>query len=265
MTTYDDVTVTANECGGVVGSGPFRNDSDIAQAARFLGLMQICQTAVISRTDTGNMTIFYGSSANGVTTADFTEYCGITISLVSIVSPSGGNICYCSGYSGPDCNGCFTGYTLKTVQGVKVCIINQALDNLCIEYSPFSCKRNLCTICPAGYAVKPVIVDIGVVHKCLVDPTQFVRDCNIYQYRSGGGFECYECDPSNPNLGRYPFTTMGILAFRCLHKANEFTNFCKTYSNISSIYECIACQTGYQLTTITIAVGNPIRCLNIAT
>lgn len=148
--------------------------------------MQICQTAVISRSNVGNLTTYTGSSSNGVSTLNFADYCGITISLVAIVSASGGLICYCTGYCGGDCNGCFSGYTLKTVQGVKVCIINQALDGNCIQYSPFSCKRNLCTICPAGYAVKAAQTNIGVVHKCLLDPTQFIRDCTIYQAKGGG-------------------------------------------------------------------------------
>jgi hypothetical protein len=76
-------TVTGHTYGGVWGGadGYFTLDSDVAAAAVQSGLLQVGQTKAITITPLGQRTLFFGASANGVTSAAyFSSTCAMSLS-----------------------------------------------------------------------------------------------------------------------------------------------------------------------------------------
>jgi hypothetical protein len=76
-------TVTGHTYGGVWGGadGYFTLDSDVAAAAVQSGLLQVGQTKAITITPLGQRQLFFGASANGVTSAAyFSSTCAISLS-----------------------------------------------------------------------------------------------------------------------------------------------------------------------------------------
>src|SRR5581483_7998916 len=83
-----DVTVTGSTSGGVWGSGPYTDDSNVATAAVHAGLISPGQTATIHVTTLPGQSSYQGSTQNGVTTSSWGSWGGsISLSLAA----GGGN------------------------------------------------------------------------------------------------------------------------------------------------------------------------------
>lgn len=99
---YADLSVTATLTGGSVwGSNPYTEDSDFNVAAVHAGLLILGEQGVIRRTSAGLLNSFTGSTQNGITTSSYSsDKCGVTISLVSKITPEFPNGSFESGYTG---------------------------------------------------------------------------------------------------------------------------------------------------------------------
>lgn len=81
---YQSVSVTGKTNGAVWGSGPYTDDSDLGVAAVHAGLIEVGQTATIEFYDIAYYQSFPGSSANGITTANWNSgWCGFNIRLIT--------------------------------------------------------------------------------------------------------------------------------------------------------------------------------------
>ncbi|ARF11901.1 LCCL domain protein [Klosneuvirus KNV1] len=92
-TSYPDVSVTGSTTGSTVwGSGPYTNDSDLNKAAVHAGLITVGQKATIKKANAGYIPNYTGSTKNGITTSNYTGWCGVNLSVGSItpspVSPT---------------------------------------------------------------------------------------------------------------------------------------------------------------------------------
>lgn len=178
--SYPDLTVTVTGCeNGGWGSGPYTDDSNLASVARHAGLLGMCQSGVIRRTSVGMLTSYTGSLSNGITTWSYGSWCGMTISVVSILSGTS-SICFCATFSGAACSICSAGYTLIPDGGTK-CIPNANIDANCIQYNG-ACYT--CSLCATGY----FLALVNNAPHCLVDPTDRIRDCYAYSTLAGGGY-----------------------------------------------------------------------------
>lgn len=90
-------TVTGSLTGTTVwGSNPYTQDSDFAVAAVHAGLVAPGATATITKTFVGYLQNYSGTTANGVTTTNWTTgWCGVQISLAS--GGGGGSTCFAYG------------------------------------------------------------------------------------------------------------------------------------------------------------------------
>jgi hypothetical protein len=81
---YQSVAVTGKTSGAVWGSGPYTDDSDLGVAAVHAGLIEVGQTATLEIYDVLYYQSFSGSTANGITTANWNSgWCGFNIRLAT--------------------------------------------------------------------------------------------------------------------------------------------------------------------------------------
>lgn len=80
---YDTITVTGRMTGAVWGSNPYTDDSNFGVAAVHAGLIAVGETAEIEPYDVEYYSSYPGSTANGITTNDWSSgWCGYKIRLV---------------------------------------------------------------------------------------------------------------------------------------------------------------------------------------
>lgn len=74
------MTIIGSSSGSVWGSNPYTSDSDIATAAVHAGLVANGATATIRVVDMGTVSSFFGSTNNGVSTANYSApFCGVRL------------------------------------------------------------------------------------------------------------------------------------------------------------------------------------------
>ena len=74
------LTVTGSTTGSTVwGSNPYTDDSDMGCAALHAGVLTSGQTGQITLTVVGSLTSFTGTTVRGVTTYDYSSWCGVQI------------------------------------------------------------------------------------------------------------------------------------------------------------------------------------------
>lgn len=160
------------------------------------------------------------------------------------------------------CNFCDTGYTLSTLNSVKVCIRNDLFDWNCTMYALNANSNYECTVCATGYTLSTVNTTAGQIKRCLLATTQIIRDCLIYETITGG-YGCYQCSTA-ANIARYLVTYNSVSAYRCLNTLTEYITNCGSYDLVSSVYKCSVCSTNYLLSNVTINSVVQLRCLATA-